>query len=272
MKSLFCLLAGLLLGPVAAIAQITTVTPTGSATPDVTPAQSATTLWDLVSSGGWAMVPLAVLSVVTVMLVLTYLFTLRRGAVVSAHFMNTADVLLKKRDYHGLLAISSRHSESVARIIQRTLDFATRNPNADFSIVREIAETEGATQAASFQHRIIYLADIGMLSPMIGLLGTVVGIIKSFGVLASRQTAEASRNVLLAGGVSEALIATAGGLVLGITSMAFYAFFRGRVQRLISDLEIASTHILSLLALNYNRRRPEPPASAASRVGVEDDF
>jgi biopolymer transport protein ExbB len=271
MKSPHCLLVGLLLGPVAAFAQITTVTPTGSGTSDAIPAQGTTTLWDLVSTGGWAMIPLAVLSVVTVMLVLTYLFTLRRGAIVSGHFMNTADVLLKKRDYHGLLAISSRHSEAVARIVQRTLDFATRNPNADFSIVREIAETEGSTQAASFQHRIIYLADIGMLSPMIGLLGTVVGIIKSFGVLASRQTAEASRNVLLAGGVSEALIATAGGLVLGITSMAFYAFFRGRVQRLISDLEIASTHILGLLALNYNRRRPEPP-SEATRIGVDDDF
>jgi biopolymer transport protein ExbB len=268
-------LAGLLIGPLGAIAQITAVAPTGNPTPDALaaplPTPGGTTLWDLVSTGGWAMIPLAVLSVVTVMLVLTYLFTLRRGAVVSAHFMNTADVLLKKRDYHGLLAISSRHSESVARIVQRTLDFATRNPNADFSIVREIAETEGSTQAASFQHRIVYLADIGMLSPMIGLLGTVVGIIKSFGVLASRQTAEASRNVLLAGGVSEALIATAGGLVLGITAMAFYAFFRGRVQRLISDLEIATTHILGLLGLNYNRRRAEPPSEGALG-GVDDDF
>jgi biopolymer transport protein ExbB len=184
--------------------------------------------------------------------------------------MNTADVLLKKRDYHGLLAISSRHSEAVARIVQRTLDFATRNPNAEFSVVREIAETEGAAQAASLQHRIVYLADIGMLSPMIGLLGTVVGIIKSFGVLASPQTAESSRNVLLAGGVSEALIATAGGLILGLSSMAFYALFRGRVQRLISDLEISSTHILGMLALNYNRRRET--TIEKSRVGVEDDF
>jgi biopolymer transport protein ExbB len=271
MKSLLCPVAGLLLGPVAALAQITTVTPTGSATPDAAvPAPGATTLWDLVSSGGWAIIPLGILSVITVMLVLTYLVTLRRGAVVSAHFMNTADVLLKKRDYHGLLAISSRHSEIVARIVQRTLDFATRNPNAEYSVVREIAETEGATQAASLQNRIAYLADIGMLSPMIGLLGTVIGIIKSFGVLASRQTVDASRNMVLAGGVSQALIATAGGLILGITSMAFYALFRGRVQRLISDLEIASTHILGLLALNYNRRRD--PSAEKSRVGVEDDF
>jgi len=271
MKPLLCTLFGLLLGPVAAFAQITTVAPTGNAAPDASPvASGTTTVLDLVSGGGWAIYPLGILSVVTVMLVLTYLFTMRRGAVVSAHFMNTADVLLKKRDYHGLLAISSRHNEIVARIVQRTLDFATRNPNAEYSIVREIAETEGATQAASLQNRIVYLADIGMLSPMIGLLGTVFGIIKSFGVLASRQTAEASRNMLLAGGVSEALVATAGGLILGITSMAFYAFFRGRVQRLISDLEIASTHILGLLALNYNRRRD--PAAEKSRVSVEDDF
>lgn len=269
MKSLLCSLAGLLLGSAGAIAQITTVTPTGNPVP-APAAVTSTTLWDLISSGGWAMIPLGVLSVVTVMLVLTYLFTLRHGAIVTARFMETADLLLKKRDYHGLLAISSRHSEAVARVVERTLNFATRNPNADFSIVREIAETEGASQAASFQQRIVYLADIGMLSPMIGLLGTVVGIIKSFGVLASPQTAESSRNVLLAGGVSEALIATAGGLILGITSMAFYAYFRGRVQRLISDLEIASTHVLGLLALNYNRRREG--SLEKSRVSVEDDF
>jgi len=272
MKLLSCSLAGLLLGPAGAfaqVAQISAVAPTGNPTPSPLPVPT-TTVWDLVSSGGWAVIPLALLSVVTVMLVLTFLFTLRRGAVVSAHFMNTADALLKKRDYHGLLAISSRHSEIVARVIQRTLDFATRNPNAEFSVVREIAETEGATQAASLQQRIVYLADIGMLSPMIGLLGTVIGIIKSFGVLANRQTAEASRNMLLAGGVSEALIATAGGLILGITSMAFYSLFRGRVQRLISDLEIASTHILGLLALNYNRRRD--PAAEKSRISADDDF
>ena len=84
------------------------------------------------------------LSVVTVMLVLVYLFTLRRSSILTPHYMNTADVLLKKRDYLGLLAISSRHSEAVARVVQRTLDFATKNPNASFETVRDIAETEGS--------------------------------------------------------------------------------------------------------------------------------
>ena len=226
---------------------------------------ASTNLWKLVRSGGWAMVPLAALSVITVMLVLVYLFTLRRSAILTPHYMNTADVLLKKRDYLGLLAISSRHSEAVARVVQRTLDFATKNPNATYETVRDIAETEGSAQAASLQHRTTFLADIGMLSPMIGLLGTVIGIINSFGVLASGNTSQ-SRDVLLAAGVSEALVATASGLILGIIAMAFYSLFRNRVQSLISDLEIASAHVMGLVALNYNKKREQ------SRVALEDEF
>jgi biopolymer transport protein ExbB len=224
------------------------------------------TLLELIQSGGWAMYVLAFFSVITVMLVLTYLFTLRRGAILTPHFMNTADVLLKKRDYLGLLAISSRHSEVVARIVQRTLDFVTKNPNASFDSVKDIAETEGGAQAASLQHRITYLADIGVIAPMIGLLGTVVGIIRAFAKLGSGE-ASISRDILLASGVSEALIATAAGLILGIVAFGFFSIFRNRVHSLISDMEIATAHILGLLATNYGKKR-EP----ASRVAVEEEF
>ncbi len=226
---------------------------------------TAINLWELVKSGGWAMIPLGFLSVVTLMLIIAYLFTLRRGAIVTPHFMNTADVLLKKRDYLGLLAISSRHSEVVARIVQRTLDFATKNPTASFETIREIAETEGASQAASLQHRVTFLADIGVLSPMIGLLGTVSGIIRAFAKLGSGE-ASISRDILLASGVSEALIATASGLILGVFAMGFYALFRNKVHSLISDMEIGSTHIMALLAVSFNKKREQ------SRIAVEDEF
>src|SRR5207237_5468287 len=122
------------------------------------------TLWLLVVKGGWAMIPLGIMSVITVMLVLVYMFTLRRGAILTHHYMGTADLLLKKRDYLGLLAISSRHSEMIARVVQRTLDFATKNPKASLETVREIAETEGARQAASLHHRVVFLSDIGMIA------------------------------------------------------------------------------------------------------------
>jgi biopolymer transport protein ExbB len=222
-------------------------------------------LWNLVKSGGWAMIPLGFLSVMTGMLVLVYVFTLRRSSILTPHYMNTADVLLKKRDYLGLLAISSRHSEAVARVVQRTLDFATKNPGASYEVVKDIAETEGSSQAAALQNRTVYLADIGVLAPMIGLFGTVLGIIRAFGVLASGSIAQ-SRDMLLAEGVSEALVATAAGLIVGIIAMGFYSLFRNRVQSLISDLEIASAHVLGLIALNYNKKRE------SSRLAVEEEF
>jgi biopolymer transport protein ExbB len=260
-------LPGLLLAPVSALAQTEATTETARRVADAT--GESTTLWKLVETGGWAMIPLAAMSVLAVMFIVVFLFTMRRGGILSAKYMNTADVLLKKRDYLGLLAISSRHSEAIARVMQRTLDFATKNPKASYDTVREIAETEAASKAASLQNRVVYLADIGVLAPMIGLFGTVIGIIKSFGAMAGTAQ-EQTRDVLLAAGVSEALIATAGGLILGILCMACYALFRGRAQSLISDLEIATAHVLGLIALNYEKPRGRDREHA--RLEIDEEF
>jgi biopolymer transport protein ExbB len=103
-----------------------------------------------------------------------------------------------------------------------------------------------------------------MIAPMLGLLGTVIGIIRSFGALgADLGTA---RYVLLSRGISEALVNTAAGLAIGIPAMIFYAMFRGRVQRLISELEAAVTHVLALLSLQYSKRPERAP------VLIEDEF
>lgn len=216
------------------------------------PIQPGANLWQVLSSGGPVMIPLGILSVIAVTLVFYYLFTLRRGAIVTRQYMATANALLRKRDYLGLLAISNRHRESVARIMQRTLDFVTQHPEATFTEAREIAETEGTRQAAALNQRIAYLADIGTIAPMLGLFGTVLGMIKSFSVVASDIVA--SRPIMLAEGVSEALVTTATGLVIGIPAMAAYAFFRGRVQGLIAELEAASTQLVALMSVAFPRR------------------
>ena len=87
---------------------------------------------------------------------------------------------------------------------------------------------------------------------MLGLFGTVLGMIKSFSVVASDIVA--SRPIMLAEGVSEALVTTAAGLVIGIPAMAAYAFFRGCVQSLIAELEAASTRLMALLSVGYSKR------------------
>lgn len=255
MKNLFALFAG--------ASPFLAQTPAPLA-PDL-PQHTKSILQTIIDAGP-VMIPLFALSVFSVMLVIVYLLTIRRGAVVSSGYMATADALLRKRDYLGLLAVSNRHGEAIARVVQKMLDFTTKNPSADFQQVREIAETEGTRVATNLNNRVVYLADIGMIAPMLGLLGTVFGIIKSFGALgADLGTA---RYALLSSGVSEALVNTAAGLAIGIPAMIFYAFFRGRVQKIISELEAAVTHVLALLSLQYNKRTID----RAPAVLIEDEF
>ena len=269
MKILLPLIAAAIGTPLFAQTVTTSATPpaaAASATPSLVPDMPhSKTIMDTVIAAGPVMILLFALSVFFVMLVIVYLMTIRRGAVVSSGYMATADALLRKRDYLGLLAVSNRHGEAIARVVQKVLDFTTKNPNADFAQVREIAETEGTRVAASLNNRVTYLADIGMIAPLLGLLGTVLGIIRSFGALgADLGTA---RYVLLSKGISEALVNTCAGLAIGIPAMMCYAFFRGKAQKLISELESATTHVLALLSLQYDRR-----AEPRSPVLIEDEL
>jgi biopolymer transport protein ExbB len=235
-----------------------------TATPDQPVLPTTTNLLQAMIAAGPVMAVLFLLSVFSVMLIVVFFFTIRRGAIVSSGYMATADALLRKRDYLGLLAVSNRHGEAIARVVQKTLDFMTKNPNADFAQAREIAETEGTRVATSLHNRVTYLADIATIGPLVGLFGTVIGIIRSFGALGSELGP--TRYVLLSKGISEALINTCGGLGIGITAMIFYAIFRGRAQRLVSDLEAASSHIMALLSLQHSRAREHVPAL------LEDEF
>ncbi|HEY5770561.1 MAG TPA: MotA/TolQ/ExbB proton channel family protein, partial [Terrimicrobium sp.] len=165
---------------------------------------------------------------------------------VTKRYMQTADALIRKRDFLGLLAVSNRHNEAIAKVVRRMMKFLTKNPKATMAEIREIAQTEGMRQSSALNQQVAYLADIGTIAPMVGLLGTVIGIVRSFGVIAI--DASATRPTMLAQGIGEALIATAAGLLIGIPAMAAYAFFRGRVHALISELEAASTQLLALLS------------------------
>lgn len=229
-------------------------TATGGLAP-ILPAEeeAAITLWKLLVSGGPVMIPLAALSVIAVALILAFFFSLSRRRIVSRRYMQAVDALARKQDYLGILALSHRHGEAVARVVGRTVEFLTQNPRAPFAEARQIAQAEGARQAGVMNRQIAYLADIGAIAPMLGLLGTVLGMIQSFSVVANDMAA--TRPMLLAEGVAQALVTTAAGLVIGIPSMAAYAYFRGRVRSLVSDLETACTQILAVLGTHY---RPGP--------------
>src|SRR6266852_820393 len=147
MKILLPLIALAIATPLFAQTATTSATPPAAAAPAATPSLvpdiHSKTIMETLIAAGPVMIVLFALSVFFVMLVIVYTMTIRRGAVVSSGYMATADALLRKRDYLGLLAVSNRHGEAIARVVQPTIDSTTNKPNAGLPHVREIAAKEG---------------------------------------------------------------------------------------------------------------------------------
>lgn len=217
---------------------------------------------DMVKQGGYTIWFLMGLSVLMVALIIFLFLTIRRGAVVSDYFMKTADSLIRKQDYLGLLAVCNRRSEAIATITQKALDFATKNPMATFDEVREVTEAEGQRQASQLYQRITYLSDLANVAPMVGLLGTVIGLMSEFTRISKADMQQAQME--FAGGTAEALINTAAGLVIAIPAMMIASLYRGKVNALVSELESAATHIMAMLSAQYKRVTAARAAQAAA--------
>jgi biopolymer transport protein ExbB len=219
----------------------------------VTEVSKETTLLGMIAAAGWVMIPLALASIITLTLIVYCFFTLTEKSITTPELLERMEPFFENEDLDGLAAYVAERPQATARIVDRTLQFLERHPDADADSIRIVAETEGNRIAAALNQRVLYIMDVGVLSPMLGLFGTVVGILNSFGHIASE--ASPMRTMLLAGGVSQALVATAAGLTVGITAMAFYAYFRGRVGHLVSVLESEGTLLTHELILLTRRHR-----------------
>lgn len=125
------------------------------------------------------------------------------------------------------------------------MDYLHDVSDADPALLKDIMEGEGARQSESMQGQTHYLMDIAVVSPMVGLLGTVVGMLSAFRLIA--LDIALAKPVELAHGVSQALVTTAFGLIVGIPAMLFYAYFRRQSSKMVSYLESAATDILTAL-------------------------
>ncbi len=211
-------------------------------------------VYDLIKNeGGPVIYPLAVISVVTVVLIFFFFITIRSKRVVSDRFMRNAEILMRKEDYLGLINECNRTNQSMARICENAVEFMTRNAGVSFNEVREVAMAEGSRQSSMLNNRISYLSDIGSIATMLGLLGTVIGMIETF-ITIAQGNVDGVQQMRVAEGVYPALITTGLGLSIGIVALLFYSIFRGKVQKYVCDLESASTHLMALLAAQYNKK------------------
>lgn len=213
------------------------------------------------------MLPLLLISVIALWLIFYCLASLRQSVVWTRDLERRLDAVFRRGDLSVLAELVRKRKEGVARVLREAIGLYQRYPNADGDSVRSVAQVVGSGIAASLNQKILYLLDVGVIAPMLGLFGTVVGILRSFGSIAADPSP--MRTMLLAGGVSQALISTAVGLIVGISSMMFYSFFRGRLQGLLTIFEERSAVWVQELILLHSSHGAEGPVKEPESRVVE---
>ncbi len=215
--------------------------------PSVDEMTSRLDLRQIMDSGGIIFYVLAVMSVIALALVFTFFYSLNRKRIAPTSFVREIELSLKNGDFEEAKKSCKGNSSPVSAITLSALDYLDRaGEDADADLLRQVVEGEGVRQVGRLQSQITYLMDIGVIAPMVGLLGTVMGMLKSFSGVALNMAQ--ARPEVLADGVSQALVTTAAGLFVAIPSMMFYSFFRGRLAKLTANIELVAADIVTTLA------------------------
>ncbi len=205
------------------------------------------TIEDIMVRGGWLMNVIAGLSLLAIALLFFYLLSMRQGTLYPRSFIMEAQDAAEDGDLEGLRDLCLNNGSCAAKIIGAALEQCEDGHVADHVILRDAMEDEGGRQAGMLWQRLQYLMDIAVIAPMVGLLGTVWGMMVSFSGLES-GVSMINKADTLANGVSQAMYTTFGGLIVGIFAMAMYDLMRGRLNKLIGGMESACNSVLRRLS------------------------
>lgn len=197
-------------------------------------------MWELIQKGGIVMYPIILLSVIALAVFLERLISLRKEKYVPKAFYEQLVSLLKKRNINEAVEVCKANKSALARIS------ATIITNTDLPLSRllEVAEESGRSEASKLDKFLPSLQTIVAIAPLLGLLGTVLGMIKIFDVIALQGTGSAEA---LSSGIAEALLTTAAGLVVAIPAQIFYFIAKARADAIGAALEKASSDVMNLL-------------------------
>jgi len=201
-------------------------------------------LWSIVRSGGPLMAPIAVCSLILLAFVLERSISLRRGRVIPRPFVKRFLKQLHDGELQRdeALALCQDNGSPVAEVFAG----AIRKWGRPAVEVEQAIIDNGERVTNGLRRYLRVINGVATVTPLLGLLGTVVGMIRAFNNIA---TADAmGRPELLAKGISEALLTTAGGLTVAIPALIFYLFFVSRVDRLIIDIDAMGQEVVNLVA------------------------
>lgn len=197
-------------------------------------------MFEMVQAGGWLMLPILLCSVVAVAIVGERFWSLQEKRIAPSNLMAQVWQLSKSNSLDDANIEALAKNSSLGRILAAGLV----NRYHPREIMKESIEDVGRQVVHELERYLNTLGTIAAVTPLLGLLGTVIGMIKVFAAITLHGVGNPS---VLAGGISEALITTAAGLSVAIPSLIFYRYFRGKVDALVLKMEEEALKVVDVM-------------------------
>ncbi len=198
-------------------------------------------IFDILVSGGWLMIPIAICSFIGAGIIAERWLTLRKARVNTGTLMNRVRQALHGGEIGRAIDICDETPGPVARLLKE----GVLRAGADRSLIREIVESAGKAELYKMERGLGALATVAGIAPLLGFLGTVTGMIRAF--MEIQGLGGQVNATVLAGGIWEALMTTAAGLSVGIPALIFYNWLVGQVEHFVFEMERSSMELLDLL-------------------------
>ncbi|WNH51557.1 MotA/TolQ/ExbB proton channel family protein [Stenotrophomonas oahuensis] len=218
-------------------------------------------MWELVKAGGWPMVPLLLLGVLALAIVLERFWTLRRNEVLPPGLGQEV------RNWAARGKLDPNHIQSLRANspLGALLAAALEARNRPRDQIRERIEDAGRHLVHRMERFLNALGTIASTGPLLGLLGTVIGMIQMFLGILDHGVGDVNQ---LAGGIGKALVCTATGMIVAIPALMFHRYFKGRINGYVIEMEMEASALLDALdgrpgVMNTAARAPAAPAAAA---------
>lgn len=197
-------------------------------------------MWEMILAGRYMMIPIGIASLVGLTIIIERILVLRQRRIIIPEVAGAVETLSASHDLSVARAICERNPGPFSNIVKAGLDHADN----DWTIVRDVLEEAGRQEATLLTRRLGILETVAAVSPLLGLLGTVLGMIRVFATI---SLAGLGNPETLSSGISEAMVTTAAGLMIGIPALVAHNWLNGRADRIIFDLEFYSSKILDTL-------------------------
>ncbi len=207
-------------------------------------------MWDAIQKGGPVMWPIILCSIFAFAILLERIYNLHRAKIDTVDFMNRIGATLKRNKIMEAIEMCNNTPGPIAQIMKAGILKHDRPRNE----IREAIEDAGIHEVPRLEKNLSALATIAHISPLLGLLGTVTGMVRCFQVIQEKSTSLSPVNPGdLAGGIWEALITTVAGLIVAIPTYVAYNYLVSRVDNFVLEMEKAATELMNMLATRSDK-------------------